>query len=322
MSRVIPFLVSLCIAACGGSQPTPKSASTIGSGVSLEAMTTKQAAKIVEEYRTKYGYPAPAATAPPPTSMVDVLEIVRGDRFSEFEAARQFSAGKQGPEALTIRAYLELSYASGMRLAAAVLKETEKHTATELAQASQPRRLGEQAPEDPKKVSELQAEVADLQKVVRALGLLSEGPLEAGGNLAKEAVRQHPQHGPGHLAAANYFRLRRDWLAFDREMRFIEKANPEPPPLHTFLRAREQCQRYVDANKCRALLQKTLERNPKMVRAQANLVLVEKDIEAKHAELEKLRAMNPNHVVVTLAGKQIDEEFAVTTELREALGNE
>jgi hypothetical protein len=83
----------------------------------------------------------------------------------------------------------------------------------------------------------------------------------------------------------------------------------------------EAFERYVDPQRCERLLKETLEKNPDFVRAQANLVLIDEGTEAKHEELQRLKAMSPNHLVVRLAGPMIEEEYKTTQELDAARSN-
>ncbi|MDH3729258.1 MAG: hypothetical protein OER77_17135, partial [Myxococcales bacterium] len=92
-------------------------------------------------------------------------------------------------------------------------------------------------------------------------------------------------------------------------------------PAKTYLRAMEALQRYVDGAKCKELLEETLARRPDFVRAQANLVLVDRNIEDTYAQLQKLREVSPNHIVVRLAGPTIEEEYTTAQELKGAIQN-
>jgi hypothetical protein len=88
------------------------------------------------------------------------------------------------------------------------------------------------------------------------------------------------------------------------------------PPVRTFLRAMEAFERYVDPDRCVTLLKKTLAMRPDLVRAQADLVLVSDGIDAQYAELQALKKVSPNHLVVRLAGPMIEEEYQTAKELQ------
>ena len=285
------------LSACASSKSSTSDGSTIGKGIDVETMRPPEAAQVVREFQQAYGIPPVPAPDTPVTSMAQVLEIIRGDRLPEYEAARRFAAGRQGAEALTLRAYLDLSYAGALMTAAWILDEERRQDLTELRQLTMARPLEENqgAKEDKARAAKLKAKTADLRKVVRALRVLSEEPLRSGSDLAEQAIRQDAKAQLAYLANANYFRLRGHWLEFDRMMRYADEGE-EDPPVRTYLRAMEAFERYVDPAKCEQLLKETLAKRPDFVRAQANLVLVDQGVEAKHAELQTLKAMSPTHL--------------------------
>ena len=223
---------------------------------------------------------------------------------------------------MTLRAYLDLSYAGALMTAAWILEEERRQDLTELRQLTQARPLEDRegAQGDQARAGKLKAKTADLRKVVRALRILSEEPLRSGSDLAEQAIRQDPKAQLAYFANANYFRLRGNWLEFDRMMRYGEDGE-EDPPIRTYLRAMEAFERYVDPARCEKLLKETLARRPDFVRAQANLVLVDEGTEAKHEELQALKAMSPTHLVVRLAGPMIEDEYRTSQELKGAISN-
>lgn len=314
------LLLAIALGACASSKSSTNDASTIGKGIDVESMRPPEAAQVVREFQQTYGIPPIPPPDTPVTSMAQVLEIIRGDRLPEFEEARRFAAGRQGPEALTVRAYLELSYAGALMTAAWILDKERAQDLMELRQLQQSRPFDDEAAttQDQAHAAALQAKTADLRKVVRALRVLSEDPLRSGSDLAEQAIRLDPKAQLAYLANANYFRLRGQWLEYDRMMRYAD-AGPEDPPIRTYLRAMEAFERYVDPARCEKLLKETLAKRPDFVRAQANLVLVDESTVDKHEELQRLKAMSPHHLVVRLAGPMIEEEYKTTQELGGAL---
>ena len=310
------------LSACASSKSSTNDGSTIGKDIDVETMRPPEAAQVVREFQQAYGIPPIPPPDTPVTSMAQVLEIIRGDRLPEYEAARRFAAGRQGAEALTLRAYLDLSYAGALMTAAWILDEERRQDLTELRQLTQGRPLedSEAAKADQARAAKLKAKTADLRKVVRALRVLSEEPLRSGSDLAEQAIRQDPKAQLAYYANANYFRLRGHWLEFDRMMRYGAEGE-EAPPIHSYLRAMEAFERYVDPARCETLLKETLAKRPDFVRAQANLVLVDQGTEAKHEELQRLKQLSPTHLVVRLAGPMIEDEFQTAQELNSAFEN-
>ena len=312
----------LVLSACASSKSSTNDGSTIGKGVDVETMRPPEAAQVVQEFQKAYGIPPIPPPDTPVTSMAQVLEIIRGDRLPEYEAARRFAAGRQGAEALTLRGYLELSYAGALMTAAWILDHQRRQDLTELRQltTSRPMEGNAGAGEDQARGAKLQAKIADLRKVVRALRVLSEGPLVSGADLIKQAISQDPKSQLAYLANANYFRLRGSWLEYDRMMGYADEG-AEDPPVRTYLRAMEAFERYVDPARCEMLLKQTIAKRPDFVRAQANLVLVNENIDQKYVELQALKQLSPNHLVVRLAGTMIEEEYKTSQELKGALSD-
>ena len=322
MKRTVSaWLMMLVLSACASSKSSTSDGSTIGKGVDVETMRPPEAAQVVQEFQKAYGIPPISPPDTPVTSMAQVLEIIRGDRLPEYEAARRFAAGRQGAEALTLRGYLELSGAGALMTAAWILDHQRRQDLTELRQLTVSRPLedtSEAAAADKSRAVKLQAKAADLRKVVRALRVLSEEPLVSGADLIKQAISQDPKSQLAYLANANYFRLRGNWLEYDRMMGYADEG-ADDPPVRTYLRAMEAFERYVDPARCEKLLKETVAKRPDFVRAQANLVLVNEDIEEKYAELQTLKQMSPTHLVVRLAGPMIEEEHKTSQELKGAL---
>ena len=320
MKRTVSaWLMMLVLSACASSKSSTNDGSTIGKGVDVETMRPPEAVQVVQEFQKAYGIPPIPPPDTPITSMVQVLEIIRGDRFPEYDAARRFAAGRQGAEALTLRGYLVLSYAGALMTAAWFLDQERRQDLTELRQltTNRPIEASEAAAQDQARAAKLQAKAADLRKVVRALRVLSEAPLVSGADLIKQAISQDPKSQLAYFANANYFRLRGQWLEYDRMMRYAEDG-PEDPPIRTYLRAMEAFERYVDPARTEQLLKETIAKRPDFVRAQANLVLVDQAIEDKYAELQALKKMSPTHLVVRLAGPMIEQEYQTSQELKGA----
>jgi hypothetical protein len=317
MKAVSVWLLPFALIACASSKSASNDPSTIGKGIDLETMRPQEAAQVVREFEQAYGLPP----LPPPdtkvTSMAQVLEIIRADRLNEFEAARRYAAGRPGPEAFTLRAYLDLSYAGALLTAAAILDAERQRDMTNLRafEREMPLQDPDAAKQDQKQAAALRAKVADVRKVVRALHVLSEAPLESGLDLTQQAIKEDPKAQLAYLAAANYYRLRRSWLEYDQMMSYADEG-PEDPPVRTFLRAMEALERYADPARCEKLLRETLAKSPNFVRAQANLVLVSDSIENQYRELQELKRLRPNHLVVRLAGPIIEEEYQTAQQLK------
>lgn len=304
-------LLALCLglsAGCAGSSGAAEYPNEESTDVD-----PKEARKVVEAYIEKYQLGARSAAAPAPTSMGAVRDIVLGDRISEYDAARSFMAGKQGPEVLSIRALLELSEASAYSTAESVLKEMLLRMNAELDQLRRNEEAGGKV--DEAAMKRLKTEIADTRDVVAALPALADTRLRAGQSLVAEAVRRHPDDPAVMLAQAHLYRLKGQWQMFDRVSAQLEQLQQDSASV-LFLRGMEAYERDGDKARCRKFLEAALGEQPKLVRAQATLVLVQDSVAQTYAEMQRLRQLSPDHFLVRIAGKIVDENYRVAAELQ------
>jgi len=272
-------------------------------------MPLDQAAKIIQDWRASARPgPSPAAVS----SLVEVREILRADDIDRFASAQSFAQGQGGPEALTLRSALEVNWAAGQITIARILDELAKRTSVEV------HRLEAQLQATPD--ATLQTRFDTMSKDVErlmggrdALLALAQPHLDAGLDLFQEALRTSPLNPGPHHAAALYYLIVKDWSGFDHELEILEAG--EPNPLIDYLRGMESAQRNLDRPGGRERLGAALLADPGLVRVQADLVLLQDDVAARHDELENLRAVQPNHPLVMIAGPEIDAEFQIAQQL-------
>src|SRR5262249_36835718 len=116
-----------------------------------------------------------------------------------------------------------------------------------------------------------------------------------------------------------YYLMTGTWGRFDEVMGRLADTEPEDAEL-LYLRALEAFKRHEQREDTRAFLQRALSVNPRLVRAQAKLVLIQDDIGASHAELVQLRALAPEHPIVRITGPIIDAEFELSQSFDRARG--
>jgi hypothetical protein len=281
-------------------------------------MSPLEAQKVISDFKQAHGS-LPDADPTPPSSMVEVFEIVKNDDISRFEAARQFAAGKKGIDALSIRAALRIFWASAQIGVANFLNELAMHHSEEASLIKNRQQDGYQLSDGEKtRLKKLSAEAKELKRVAEALLALSKTHLQAGKDLTDEIIRQHPDKPDGYRAKANFHRLRAEWVQFTEAVTMAERLGGNDQPGMLYLRAMERVQRFDLRNEGIALLMELRQMAPEYVRVQAALVLVQTDIEHTYEELEKLKAISPGHPVVLIAGPIIEEEFETATALRQA----
>ncbi len=277
-------------------------------------VTSAEALDEIEAFRERFGLPPPP---PPtsPTSLVEVREVIRSDELHRYPVARSYTDGQTGVDALTLRSLLELTSASGIRTVKRVLAEQRKQLETETSQLQLRSSLTDA---DRARLEDLQERVAAYYRVDRALLILFRSNLEAGTLLAKEVLRRFPNHSEGHVAAAFSHRLQPNWAKFGQEDDYL-RANGVEGPVVAFLRAMAEWERGRRLESCRQRLIALRNQYPELIRVQAELVLLQDDIEETWAELKRLEQASPDHFLVRLAGPSIEREYQSARSIRSAV---
>lgn len=303
--RTRVLVLALAASACAGQVQAP-------SGPRPMPATLEEATAEIESFRRMYGVAEPPVQDEPVRSMQDVLAILRADELQRYPDARSFADGAQGMEALTVRSLLELTWAGGIRTARGVLKEIAERLDAEVRTLEVRRDPTEQ---DLKRLQEMKDKAMAYRRVTQALLILSQPHLDAGSDLMKEALRRYPNAPEAHVAAAFYHRLTKNWVKYDEEDRLLQDLGFTLPVLE-FTRAMVQLERLNNVATCRRMLTDLRDQDPTLVRAQAELVLIQEDIESTYAELVRLKDVQPDHFLIRLAGPIIEQEYDASRALR------
>jgi len=276
-------------------------------------MTVAEAQTIVDGERTKAGLPASEPAAP--QSLPEVLTIMNFDQSERFAKTRDYLATLSGVDALVVRAALELLWAEGQVTVAALARERAKQADAEAALLTD--RL-KALPNDTALPAQLEAqkrEAARERQLRDALETLAEPHYEAGLTLALEVVRRNPERADGHAVLANVYRLKREWVEFETHMQKAQASEAERVGV-LYARAMERDARLGDRVGARKALEALLAEHPGFARGQAQLVLLQDDSEGRHAALQKLIAINPQHALALLEGPAIEAEYQTAQALR------
>ncbi len=286
---------------------------TSGAGESSDSNTVsiERALEIVDDFQKKYGF-GERPSSPPPADLADVVAILRADEIHRYPEARQLADGARGAEALALRSFLELTWAGALRTVKNVLIEQRTVLATEKRQLEL---RTEPSARDKERLAQLDETIGAMTSVDDALNVLIPPHIEAGGQLAQEALREYPNHPDGHIANLMYARLIRNWALYGREDRYLEAEGIDRPGVE-YVRAMAALERGNRPDECRQRLTALRTRAPEIIRTQAELVLVQDDIADTYGELEELRAVSPTHFLVRMAARFIEAEYETTEALR------
>lgn len=303
----LPVLLSACAAPARQPAAAANDCTTARAATQAQAQAqpkVRTSAEIVEAFAS--AHPLSAADEPlrHPASLEDVDTILHLDQIDLFAGAAAFASKQPGPEALALHAQIELSHGEAQLLVAEVLGQS----ATSLTPITRMLRFrqasGLTSNEERTKLGELELAEREAREVETALRELAADHARNGADLARKLMATSPNGYRGYRLAADYHRLRGDWPAFEADLLALAKANPTSNGL-LFLGALGVAAEGKTADAIK-LLQTAVARDGKFVRAQAHLVLLQTSPDHAHAELTKLRIMNPRHQLVAFAGPFIE----------------
>jgi hypothetical protein len=254
-----------------------------------------------------------------PTDLAAVVEILRRDEFFRFDATSEFLANLPGVDALILRALVECASADVYNSVAALVERKEVRDREALALLQKQASSG--APNDgaeKKRAEQLQERADARTRAVRALRLLYRYHANIATDLAQRAIRESPEQAGGYLALAGVARLLGDWSRFDDSMQRAEQFKADPMAI-AYLRAMERLDRLADPTGAEQLLREILARDPSLVRAQVKLLLTKRNIEDVYAEFKALEKLCPSHLLVAIAGRDLEDEYRVSMQIRAAV---
>jgi len=279
-------------------------------------MTAEEARDVVAELQAQRGMKARAPQAVASTE--ELLDIVTRDDVDRFEDAARYLEGKGGVDAITMSATVELLWSDAFGTVSLVARELGRRAEVEVSRLQTKQDSGREfTSEDKRRLQEATRRVEVDAKAEMALGVLAREHLASGSEVAREAIRQFPSDERTYRVAAFYYLLTGTWPRYDEAMAYFKDVEQDDAGL-LFLRALEAMRRRSAPDETRALLKQALGKNPRLVRAQAKLVLLQEDIAASHTELLRLEAMAPAHPIVRITGPLIKSEYELSQSFERA----
>jgi hypothetical protein len=282
---------------------------------SAPSMSSSDAQQFIADVQKQRG----VATQQAPVNSIDeLLEVLASDQVQRFQDAERLVAGKPGVDATALHATIELAWSDDFSTLALILSELKKRAEVEVKRLEAKRESGSALSDAERKDLEQNEKNAEFDSNGKAaLEVLAQDHLRAAGQVVAEAKRQFPKDPLTYRVLAYHALLAGDWLGFDAAMGWLKEAEATDAGL-IYLRALESLSRFGVRKDAATLLRKALQVNPKMARAQAKLMLVEAEIDAKYAEFEKLKLLAPQHPVVWIAGPSITSDYELSASFRKA----
>ncbi len=267
--------------------------------------------EIIAGFTKKHPLSAPDDPLRRPKSIVDCDAILHLDQIDLFQGAVDFLAKQQGADALTLRAQIEIAYSEAQLVVAEVIAESADGLESVIRTLRFRAESGKTSDEEKAKRAELESTFHDARDVAWALRELAADHARNGATVAQMIMASKEKSYRGYRVAADYHRLRGDWDDFAEDLNYLARENPTSNGL-VFLRA-IAAQAEGESDTAVKLYRDALVRDPKFVRAQAHIVLLQTSPERAHTELARLAELNPHHQLITYAGPFIEEAHKAWT---------
>ena len=270
-----------------------------------ELMDIEGARRLISEIEARWPSHGPTHLQAP-TSLEHVLEILKLDQVSLFEQGITFAKTQKGLQALALEAQIELAWGESYLTVLEIMLYLSEELEEEKASLSA---LKTRTVEQQGSLEWMRDTLARTDRLAQAAELLSIEHLTRGAAKANELISTHPDSYLGYRVAADYYRMVADWAKFDQMEREIEERNPNSNGL-VFQRGAAAHRRSGDISKAESYLRAALAKDPAFVRAQAHLVAIQPHITKMHTEYQVLETLNPDHMIVHLAGESIERAYA------------
>ena len=299
--------------ACAHAPPaaTTAAASTTTTTEPPSSPHRQKPAEVIAAFTKKHPLSAPDDPLRHPKSLADVDTILHLDQIDLFQGAVDFAAKQPGPDALSLRAQIEIAHSEAQLVVAEVIAESADGLETVIRTLRFRAESGKTSDEEKAKRTVLEATFHEAREVAWALRELAADHARNGATVAQMIMASNEKSYRGYRVAADYHRLRGDWDDFAEDLGYLARENPTSNGL-LFLKG-VAAQAEGEADTAVKLYRDALARDPKFVRAQAHIVLLQTNPERAHSELAKLAELNPHHQLITYAGPFIEEAHKAWT---------
>ncbi len=267
-------------------------------------MTEAEASRVFEELRENARKDNPIEVLRSPKSLDDVLEILRRDQIDLFADGIAFAQKESSPQALVLEAQLELAWGESMVMVAQLLEQQFTEVAMQSLQRRARVAMGQTGADESALMASLSERLQRAKRYSDAMWVLAPLHIARGAKLTEKILQAMPDEYHGYRVAADYYRLRADWLNFDRMVDQVNKRKPDSTGL-AFLLGVALVDRYGQRDAGQLKLEEALKSDPKFAKAQAMLLLLADTPQSRFEALQKLHGINPAHQLVYFVGPSI-----------------
>lgn len=272
------------------------------------SMSLEQAQAVLDELGKKLAASDAQNPLRAPKTLDDVLAILQSDQVDLFPAAVKLAKADPSVRAQTLAAQIELAWGENLRIVAQVIDVLSADLREEARELAELEAAGKATPQEKQRLERVETLVAEEGPIVSALSRVAPTHIREGAILAERLVKAAPSDYEGYRVLADYHRMRSDWPAFDAMVKEVEQKNAGSVGL-LFLKGISEAERKGDLEAGIKVLREALAKDPKFCRAQAQIVFMSNGLTAKWEEYGKLKAMNPKHQLVVVAGPVIEAVY-------------
>lgn len=269
-----------------------------------KAMTEADAALVFDELRASVRKENPIDVLRSPKSLDDVLEILRRDQIDLFADGIAFAQKDTSQWARVLEAQLELAWGESMVMVAQLLERQFAEVAMQSLQRRARVAMGQTGADEEALMTSLTDRLQRAKRYSDAMWVLAPLHIAKGAKLTEAILLAMPDDYHGYRVAADYYRLRADWVNFDRMVEQVSKRRPDSTGL-SFLLGVALVDRYGQRDAGQKKLEDAVKSDPKFAKAQAMLLLLAETPPERFAALQKLHAINPGHQLVYFVGPSI-----------------
>jgi hypothetical protein len=310
---IVRSAVALTLAALAAACSSPRTLSDAKAPSEVAAprtsnMSFEDAVRVLAAARAKL-YPAGASDPlAEPKSVDDVLAILKSDRIDLFEGGAKRAKAEPSKKGKALAAQLEIAWAEDLRIVANLIDVLLPDLRAERRELDELDAVGKLSPADKKRLDGLVALVEQHEQIVAAASRVALVHLSKGAQLAQALVAEAPDDYEGYRVLADYYRIGGEWDRYDEMVKQVEARHPQSSGL-MFLKGLALAEREGDLDGGAKLLSDVVAKDPQFTRAQAQLVFLSRGLTKKREEFLKLKAMNPKHQLVLLAGPVIEAAY-------------
>lgn len=271
-------------------------------------MPLDRAMQVVDGLTRRQAALSPDEPLRAPKSLEDVDAILRRDRIDLFGGAVHYALESEDSRAFALQGQIHLAWGEALLVLADLLNDAAARVRARARALEMRRAAGDLDADGRQALESLEKARDESARMAEALNIVGMQHMWAGGDIAREVVARRPDEYIGYRLAADYYRLRHDWLQFDRMIVKLTDLNPDSNGL-VFLQGVSVLEREANVAGAQALFRKALERDPSFVRAQVALFLSYPFVGDAYDEYAKLKNANPRHQIVVFADSIITEAF-------------